>query len=142
MPRRLPPQQRVLSGVVAAACLTVLGVAAALRADPSGHGTHTQIGLAPCQFLAATGRPCPTCGMTTAFAHAAHGSYASGWLAQPLGLVLAVGAAVAFWVGLIGASSGLRVAGAFAWVLRPAALWTAGGAAAAAWAYKAATWPA
>ena len=54
--------------VLALGLAGVLGTARLLEPDPRGFGTHTQLGLAPCAFARITGRPCPTCGMTTAFA--------------------------------------------------------------------------
>ena len=35
---------------------------------PRTMGTHTQLGMLPCNFVILTGRPCPSCGMTTSFA--------------------------------------------------------------------------
>ena len=142
MPRRLSTTHRALSALVAAACLAMLLLAAWLRPSPAGHGTHTQMGMPPCQFLAATGRPCPTCGMTTAVTHAAHGHLLASWLAQPFGLLVAIAASAAFWVGSIGALTGLRIASPFGALLRPPSLWTIAAAAALAWGYKIATWPA
>ena len=49
--------------------LAVIALAATLSPDPSGHGTHQQLGLPPCGFIYVTGYPCPGCGLTTAFAH-------------------------------------------------------------------------
>ena len=46
----------------------LLGVARALQPNPQGRGTHQQLGLPPCTFVALFGRPCPTCGMTTSWA--------------------------------------------------------------------------
>lgn len=69
------------------------GVARWLRPDPRGFGTHTQMGLWPCGFRAATGRPCPTCGMTTAFAWFVRGEFARSWQSNPAGLAVAVLAA-------------------------------------------------
>lgn len=58
----------VLSGALA---LGVLAVARVLSPDPTGLGTHEQLGLPPCLFHALTSWPCPACGLTTAFAHMA-----------------------------------------------------------------------
>jgi hypothetical protein len=62
---------RLLWGLGLCGALAVLVVARALAPDPSLVGTHVQLGLPPCAFLAWTGVPCPTCGLTTAFAHMA-----------------------------------------------------------------------
>lgn len=84
-------------GVVACA---LLATAAWLTPDPSGLGTHRQLGLPPCNMVLLTGLPCPTCGMTTAFAHMVRGRLISAVVVQPAGAVLALGvmaAAVASW---------------------------------------------
>ena len=51
-------------------------------------GTHTRMGLPGCTMLKFTGVPCPFCGMTTSFAHFAHGDPISSFVAQPMGSVL------------------------------------------------------
>jgi hypothetical protein len=68
----------------------LLLVAGMLEPDPRGFGTHTQLGLNPCAFAAVTGRLCPTCGMTTAFAWFVRGRLDRSWWANPAGLVLAI----------------------------------------------------
>jgi len=67
----------------------VLGLARWLEPDPRGYGTHIQLGLAPCAFAQITGRPCPTCGMTTAFAWTVRGRFHRAWEANPAGSLLA-----------------------------------------------------
>ncbi len=71
-----------------------------------------QLGLAACGFQQQHGIPCPTCGMTTAFAYAADGRLWSSLQAQPAGLILAVVNAalvvVALW-GLITGGNVIRV---------------------------------
>ena len=79
---------------MSAACAAPLVTAAQLVPDPSGAGTHLQLGGAPCTVVLITGRPCPTCGMTTAFAHAVRGRLISAFHAQPMGLLLAGAAAL------------------------------------------------
>lgn len=101
--------ERVWSAVLAIAVVTPLVIAAFLRADPAGHGTHTQLGLPPCGWVVAYGKPCPTCGMTTAFTHAAVGRLDRAFLVQPAGTVFAVVAAGLFWAGLHTAVTGSRV---------------------------------
>jgi hypothetical protein len=61
-----------------------------LEPDPRGFGTHTQLGLRPCAFLTVTGRLCPTCGMTTAFAWFYRGRIDRSWQANPAGCVYAL----------------------------------------------------
>ncbi|MEC9374691.1 MAG: hypothetical protein VYC34_12640, partial [Planctomycetota bacterium] len=72
-PRAAPTSERLLAALAAAAFIAVLIVAATLTPSPDGHGTHTRLGLTPCPWVLTLNKPCPTCGMTTAFAHAADG---------------------------------------------------------------------
>jgi len=67
----------------------VFVIAARLRPDPRGYGTHEQLGRPPCAILKLTGRPCPSCGMTTAFAWFVRGELARSWRANPSGLLAA-----------------------------------------------------
>lgn len=82
-------------------CVIVLGVAVYVRPDPRGFGTHAALGFGPCGMLVTTGYPCPTCGMTTAFAYVVRGQWLRALWAQPAGFVLGVGtiglAGVAAW---------------------------------------------
>ncbi len=63
-------------------------LAAALEPNAAGVGTHEQLGLPRCTFLWLTGIPCPFCGMTTSWAHAANLEVGAAFLAQPMGLAL------------------------------------------------------
>jgi hypothetical protein len=74
---------------LALALTAVFAVARALEPNPRGYGTHTQLGLPPCQFARVTGHPCPSCGMTTAFAWFVRGRFARSWNVNPAGMVLA-----------------------------------------------------
>lgn len=87
--------------------LTPLITAAGLQPDPAGHGTHLQLGLAPCGFLVASGLPCGTCGMTTAFTHAANGNLLAAAAVQPAGALLALLCAVAALTGFYATWTGL-----------------------------------
>lgn len=51
-------------------------------------------------MMVLTGYPCPTCGMTTAFAHVVRGELISAFHAQPAGLVLALGTIFAAGISL------------------------------------------
>jgi hypothetical protein len=86
-----PLRPRTRWALVAAACglVVLLGVARWLEPDSRGFGTHRQLGLPPCAFLATTGYPCPSCGMTTAFAWFARGRPDRAWRANPAGSLLA-----------------------------------------------------
>lgn len=140
-PARLAGADRVLAAGLALGAIGVLGVAAWLTPATDGLGTHTQLGLATCQWISDFDTPCPTCGMTTAFAFAAGGDFGASFRAQPFGAILAVTASSTFWLGLhaslTGSRAGAMVAGV---VLRPRVLWPAGVAFLAAWAYKVGVW--
>jgi hypothetical protein len=100
---RLGVLGRLLAGLVAAAALGVLLVAAWLPPNPSGVGTHTSLRilrLQPCPFLARTGIPCVTCGFTTSFAWLARGNLVASAYVQPMGFVLAIMTAICFWASL------------------------------------------
>ena len=59
---------RSAGAVLAILSGAVLLTAALLTPRAGGLGTHVQMGLSSCGYLADTGYPCPTCGMTTAMA--------------------------------------------------------------------------
>ncbi|RMH25002.1 MAG: DUF2752 domain-containing protein [Planctomycetota bacterium] len=140
-PLRATARERAAGAVVALGALAVLVVAAWLRPDPSGHGTHEQLGMLPCTWAAVLDKPCPTCGMTTSFAYAAHGDLLGAVAAQPFGALLALMTAAAFWGGLHVAATGSMLGRLAGRLFTARAMWLAGGLALAAWAYKIATWP-
>lgn len=121
-------------------CFSMLLVAAWLSPSREGHGTHTQLGLSSCDWEAATGRPCPTCGMTTSFAHAAEGEFAQAAAVQPFGALLSLGVAAAFWVSLHVALTGSRAGRMFLVLTRPRTLILLLALGFAAWMYKMAVW--
>lgn len=82
------PRERFFLLLLLALCLLLLGLGLWLSPDPSGVGTHRQLGLSACAYLARTGRPCPTCGATTAFSLAARGRLAAALAVQPLGVLV------------------------------------------------------
>jgi hypothetical protein len=79
----------------------VLGIAAWLEPDPSGVGTHTQLGLSGCAMLTWTGWPCPMCGMTTTFSLLAHLRVVDAVRNQPFGLLLFGATVLTCGVGLL-----------------------------------------
>lgn len=82
--------ERSLWLLMLAIALFVLGASRWLTPSPTGVGTHEQLGLPPCGFLAWLGVPCPACGLTTSFAHLAHGDVLASLRVHPLGLPLFV----------------------------------------------------
>lgn len=86
---RLGPAERGGMVLLAAGLAVVFAVASRLEPSPSGIGTHQQLGLPPCHFAVVTGRPCPTCGMTTAFAWLVRGRFIESLSANPAGAILA-----------------------------------------------------
>lgn len=81
---------RFKATLVFTGCMTLLLLAAWLQPDRSGMGSHQQLGLPACNMVTVTGYPCPTCGMTTAFAYSVRGRWISAFQAQPAGFILAM----------------------------------------------------
>ena len=78
----------LIAGGLGLAGLLVL--ARCLTPDPSGLGTHRQLGFPPCGFILATGGPCPSCGMTTAWSLMTRGNFVASAEANVGGFLLAV----------------------------------------------------
>ena len=76
----------VAVALLAAAC-SVLVIALWLKPAAIGYGTHTQLGLPPCNFLRITHLPCPSCGLTTCFAYAVRFQFFKAFLANPFGIL-------------------------------------------------------
>jgi len=129
--------ERLIAAVVAAASLTIVLIAAWLEPSPDGVGTHTQIlPLRSCAWIEVAGMPCPTCGMTTAFAHAADGQFLRSFLTQPMGFVLAMLTAMTFWVSVYIAATGSPIARVFARMWRPGVVWIGAALILVSWGYK------
>lgn len=73
-------------------CLVIglLLLARSLEPAPSGFGTHRQLGLPPCTSVLMWGAKCPSCGMTTAWAHATRGEWRHALEANVGGMLLAI----------------------------------------------------
>ena len=80
--------------------------------------------------------PCPTCGWTTAFAHAADGRLLTSLATQPFGGLLAIATAMAMLLGLYVAVTGSRVAWIFTRLWGRWTGWLLAGMVLAAWIYK------
>lgn len=128
------------AGAVAAGLLSLLSLSAWLTPAADGHATHTQLGLPACGWVVRFNKPCPTCGMTTSFARAAHGDFAGSLRAQPFAAGAVLAAAVGFWIALHIMITGSRLSGPLTSLLTPKVLWGLAATSAAAWAYKLITW--
>jgi hypothetical protein len=65
-------------------------LARSVEPDPRGFGTHQRLGLPPCTFRALCNLPCPSCGMTTSFAHLTRGHLALAIQSNAGGALLAL----------------------------------------------------
>jgi hypothetical protein len=84
---------------IAAIFTTLFVTAAWLRPyddRPRTMETHTQLGLPPCNLVVLTGKPCPSCGMTTSFSLLMHGDVANSFRANWVGTLIAL-----YWLALI-----------------------------------------
>ena len=87
---RLPGYQRWLLSTAGIVLLGLLGIAAMLRPNPRGFGTHQGLGLPPCTTVAIFGVRCPGCGMTTSWSHLVRGELALACQANAAGTFLGV----------------------------------------------------
>ncbi len=101
---RLRTGERWSAAAWALALLVPLALAGWLCPSPNGLGTHQQLGLPPCTFRVLFGCRCPSCGMTTAWAHVVRGELAGALAANAGGAVLAL-LAVASVPWLLGAAA-------------------------------------
>lgn len=72
--------------LVALPCWAAVALGAYLTPAASGHGTHEQLNVPGCSFLARRGWPCPGCGLTTSFSAMARGRVGLAWRSQPFGV--------------------------------------------------------
>ncbi|MFN9986459.1 MAG: DUF2752 domain-containing protein, partial [Pirellula sp.] len=77
-------------GLLALATILVilLAISRWLSPDPSGMGTHQQLGLPACTMLAFAGVRCPGCGMTTSWAHTMDGNFIEAFQTNAAGSLL------------------------------------------------------
>jgi hypothetical protein len=113
-PARLRAWLRFLLVLMALALSTVFGIAIWLN-PYWGDGTartmetHRQLGLPECTFKTITGRPCPSCGMTTSFALLIRGDVVHSVQANFVGTLLAMFCLAMIPYGLISAWRGRYV---------------------------------
>lgn len=87
-PWKISSHGRIAAAGLMLGIVLLLLVASRLTPDPRGFGTHEQLGLRPCSFYGLTGRPCPTCGATTAWALLLDGEWSAGVRANVAAVVL------------------------------------------------------
>ena len=101
---------RVVLGAIAVALTAVFVAAFRIHpydadGNPRTMSTHTQLGMPPCNFVVLTGKPCPSCGMTTSFALLVRGDVIASARANWVGSVICVlWAATLVWA----VASGIR----------------------------------
>ena len=86
---------RVALVLIAAALATVFYVATRVHpydanGNPLRMASHTSLGMPACRFKELTDLPCPSCGMTTSFAHRVRGDVLNSLRANWVGTGLAV----------------------------------------------------
>jgi hypothetical protein len=98
------PSRRRIAGQLVWFLVWAVGLAIALWLEPSptGHGTHTQLGLPPCPSLLVSQRPCPGCGLTTSFSATAQLDLAHAWRSHPFGPLLFGLWTLSAWLALYG----------------------------------------
>ena len=138
---RTSVRSRILSFLVGVGLASPLVLAAVLQPSTRGFGTHEQLGLPPCGWVLAFGKPCMTCCMTTAFSHMAHGHFWQAWVTQPAGAALSLVAAAGFWAGMHGAVFGSRMGWLCSKLFTGKIMWPGLVLLLGAWAYKVVTWP-
>ena len=118
----LGPGSRVLLGLWVVFLISGFLLAASLKPDPRGFGTHQRLGLPPCSFRVLFGINCPSCGSTTCFAQFVRGDWVSAIRANVSAFLLAlVCSAMVPW-GIHGVIRGYlwkvrQPATAFMWLL-------------------------
>lgn len=131
-------RRRIAAAVVFVAAASLLSVAWWLSPSPNGFGTHLALGLPPCTWPARFGVPCPSCGMTTAFALAAKGRLFASFATQPMGCLLAVASGMTLVASAWTLATGRTVWPVCERLWNARAAWILGIAALLAWGYKAA----
>lgn len=138
--RRLanPRLGRIWAACVVLGCGAVLAIAVSVSPSRDGVGTHRQLSIYhyPCGFLTMTGLPCPTCGMTTAFAHTVRGQLLSAIRVQVGGFLIAMLTIAAFTGGVFTLVSGQYATPNWYRINPMASLWWGVGILVAAWVIK------
>jgi Protein of unknown function (DUF2752) len=93
-----PLADRVISVLVLGVAIGFVWFLLHLTPDARGFGTHEQTGMPKCGWVVNYGKPCPTCGVTTAGAHLVRLQLFSAVKTQPFGATLG---AFGLWMGVV-----------------------------------------
>lgn len=89
IPRPMPRSESIVLVVLVLGMLALFGfLLLGTQPDSRGHGTHEQLGMAPCSWPRLHGMPCATCGVTTSASLLLHGRPVDAFLTQPFGMLL------------------------------------------------------
>ncbi len=102
---------RTIAALFVIGLVTLLVLARSLQPNRSGVGTHQQLGLPPCSIVELWGVRCPSCGMTTSWAHLLRGEFRAAASANLAGAMLAVIALAYLPFGCYFSIAGRRSAG-------------------------------
>lgn len=91
---RLGWMLRIVLLTVGTVLITLLATAASLSPDKNGLGTHHQLGLPACSLRQLARIRCPSCGMTTSWAHMMRGHVLQSFACNSGGALLAIASAV------------------------------------------------
>ena len=87
---QIPLKTRLLMGLFGLLLVLLFALAARLDPEPDGYGTHKQLGLPGCWFVQELEIRCPSCGMTTAWAHLMNSNLLASLKANTGGFLLAL----------------------------------------------------
>lgn len=128
--------RQIVGLVVFLGCAAILSLGAYLTPASEGLGTHEQLNMPPCGWIMLMDLPCPTCGMTTAVTHAAHGNLVTSFTTQPMGFLFALATTMGLFIGGYTAATGSRVGVVLGSMWTRRFTWTLIGLVLAAWIYK------
>ncbi|MCA8957027.1 MAG: DUF2752 domain-containing protein [Planctomycetes bacterium] len=100
-----PWPDRLLATATLLCALGFVWFLSGLTPDPRGHGTHEQLGMERCGWVIHYGKPCPTCGVTTAATHLVQLHPWQALKTQPFGATLA---GFGLWLGGVAAWTLIR----------------------------------
>lgn len=106
---------RTVCSLIAITLTTLVVLSFWLKPEPSGLGTHQQLGLPPCTIRVLYGIRCPACGMTTSWAYLTHGQVIAALSTNVAGVCLAVLNAGGILVLARMAYTGTPASGAVSW---------------------------